>query len=442
MPPDLPDYHLPRVVLIDHVELIDLISEITLLKTIESILNIDNIASVDLIDEITLIDTISEIAEINHIKLIDSVTKVDQWGNFIVNGGFETGDFTGWTNDGCELVTNPVHSGQYACHIIDEQSIRQDFPDIPKTQIRALNFYSYLGGADNGNNFVELGYSDETTTTIVIGYSSEWLFYDLLANIPDGKELRYIKFQQNAAVDWYVDDITLIVLNQIVVLDLPAITGTVNVEQSDASKLNATISGSVKVEDKTTDANKLAIDTDGKIGISSLPNVTLTAGGIVEIRDPNTTTQKLAVDANGKIGVSSLPNVTVATLPDVTQSDETKLKATVTQAAKDRTINSVDATATAVQINIAALNGNSAALTSVGSGKKVRLKFISIEHSADVDIGYRFGAAGTIYYMRISAGAYVSNLIGSNVEGAADANLYLYSSGATNVKGYILYEEV
>ena len=124
------------------------------------------------------------------------------------------------------------------------------------------------------------------------------------------------------------------------------------------------------------------------------------------------------------------------------QSDETKLKATVTQAAKDRTISSVDATATPLQINITGLNGNSSALVTPASGKKIRVKFISLEHSAAVDIGYRFGAAGTIYYLRITAGVYVSNLIGCNNEGSADAALYLNSSGATNVKGYILYSEV
>jgi hypothetical protein len=49
--------------------------------------------------------------------------------------------------------------------------------------------------------------------------------------------------------------------------------------------------------------------------------VALTAGttAIVEVRDPTVTTRKLAVDANGKIGVSSLPNVTVgAALPEGT----------------------------------------------------------------------------------------------------------------------------
>jgi hypothetical protein len=102
----------------------------------------------------------------------------------------------------------------------------------------------------------------------------------------------------------------------------------------------------------------------------------------------------------------------------------------------------VDESATAYQINIAALNGNSAVIVDPAAGKAVRLKFISLEHSADVDIGYRFGAAGTIYYLRITKGVYLSNLIGCNNQGAADDDFYLYSSGATNVKGYIMVTEV
>jgi len=126
----------------------------------------------------------------------------------------------------------------------------------------------------------------------------------------------------------------------------------------------------------------------------------------------------------------------------ITQTNETLLKATVTQAAKDRTISSVDATATPLQISLAALNGNSAALYTPAAGKAIRIKFISLEQSADVDLGYRFGAAGDIYYLRTTKGVYVSNLIGCNNQGAADAALYLNSSAATNVKGYIMLVEV
>jgi len=143
-----------------------------------------------------------------------------------------------------------------------------------------------------------------------------------------------------------------------------------------------------------------------------------------------------------EIDPTQIRGLTTSDKVSVEQSDETKLKATVTQASAVRTISSIDATATAVQINITGLNGNSSALVTPANGKAIRIKFISLEHSAAVDIGYRFGATGTIYYLRTTAGVYVSNLIGCNNQGAANAVLYLNSSGATNVKGYILYQEV
>lgn len=150
----------------------------------------------------------------------------------------------------------------------------------------------------------------------------------------------------------------------------------------------------------------------------------------------------LGVIANTSFQVSNFPSTY-----DVSDREGRLLgiisgTATVTQAAKDRTISSVDATATPLQINISALNGNSSALVTPASGKAIRVKFISLQHSADVDIGYRFGAAGNIYYLRTTKGTYVSNLVGCNNQGAADAAFYLNSSAATNVKGYILYSEV
>lgn len=134
--------------------------------------------------------------------------------------------------------------------------------------------------------------------------------------------------------------------------------------------------------------------------------------------------------------------LTATDIVTVVQATAASLCATVTQAAKDRTISSVDATATALQINLAALNGNSAALYTPTAGKAIRIKFVSLEQSADVDLGYRFAAAGTIWYLRTTKGVYVSNLMGCNNQGAADAALYLNSSGATNVKGYVLMTEV
>lgn len=126
----------------------------------------------------------------------------------------------------------------------------------------------------------------------------------------------------------------------------------------------------------------------------------------------------------------------------VVQATAANLLATVTQAAKDRTISSVDATGTPYQIsNTYGAAGNYTIVTPA-SGKAIRLKFIGLESSAAVDVGYRFAAAGTIYYLRSTAGPYATNLMGCNVQGAADEALILYASGAVTVRGYAVVTEV
>ncbi len=76
------------------------------------------------------------------------------------------------------------------------------------------------------------------------------------------------------------------------------------------------------------------------------------------------------------------------------------------------------------------------------AGKKVRLKFLSLELSADVTLSLRLATGGTDYYLRTSAGPYVANLVGANLEAAADADIYLYASAACTVKGFAIGEEV
>ena len=61
-----------------------------------------------------------------------------QAANLVVNGGFETGDFTGWTANPVSypmyLVTSPVNSGQYAAQIAGyaygPDTLEQDFTDV------------------------------------------------------------------------------------------------------------------------------------------------------------------------------------------------------------------------------------------------------------------------------------------------------------------------
>lgn len=143
----------------------------------------------------------------------------------------------------------------------------------------------------------------------------------------------------------------------------------------------------------------------------------------IKILDKNGT-NLLVVDASGLIGINNLPtdyfkaDQNIGTIDDI-------IKVTITKQLS----------------NTYGAAGNYAAWTPA-SGKKVRLKFISFESSADVDIGYRFGAAGTIYYLTTTKGRYAANFIGCNDEGAADGVLYFYASAACTIKGFVKGEEV
>jgi len=247
-------------------------------------------------------------------------------------------------------------------------------------------------------------------------------------------------------------------------VNIKSITGTV-IQQIDLAKvLGAALSHSNPVISRLTNGAAFIDPRDRNwtiteslarswyLGSSDIPDLLDKAGrllgivyGSLDKLQQQATTKELLVQIAHQGVIKDPTQIRALTASDIVtakQSDETLLKATVTQLAKDRTVSSVDATATPLQINLAANNGNSAALYTPAAGKAIRIKFISLEQSADVDLGYRFGAAGTIYYLRTTKGLYVSNLIGCNNQGAADAALYLNSSAATNIKGYILLVEV
>jgi len=171
----------------------------------------------------------------------------------------------------------------------------------------------------------------------------------------------------------------------------------------------------------------------------------ITAYGSLDALQQRATTKDLIVQIQHQ-GVEKDPTqiraLTNSDVVTVEQATAASLKATVTQAEKDRTVTDISYVGTVKQIDNTFAAAGNYTVWDPAADKKVRIKLISLELSADVDLGFRFGAAGTIYYLRTTAGPIVTNFIGANVEGAADELFILNASAACTVKGYVIGEEV
>jgi len=138
-------------------------------------------------------------------------------GELFVNGGFETGDTTGWSGD-IVINSNPsyVHSGSYSVKVnvnygIISQSIARG---ADKDSIENAGFWVYGGGSTDGIYY--LYYWDHGPADYdFINWSapsSGWNYIDILSHLRnDGSQLQALSVMCNQPVT-YLDDFSLYII--------------------------------------------------------------------------------------------------------------------------------------------------------------------------------------------------------------------------------------
>ena len=141
-------------------------------------------------------------------------------GEQIVNGGFETGDFTGWieTGNNQEITSFDPHSGAYCVNLYMFQSwigaIKQELIE-PISYSCIDSFTTWFAAGQSGGDYltITVTYTDDTTTewTEFTGADVDWHEINIKSHLDEAKSVKSIEFKMPAgSVDVRIDDVSLI----------------------------------------------------------------------------------------------------------------------------------------------------------------------------------------------------------------------------------------
>lgn len=136
----------------------------------------------------------------------------------IINGGFETGDFTGWYNStSTEVTSSESHSGTYSAQLTSTSLIYQiDQYFIPCSNITSCGFWVKHNQTETESIALTIQYTDETDDTPNFNVTSgSWQEIDVLPFINLTKTLEQIIWYNNYEnVTFYIDDVSLTTTSQ------------------------------------------------------------------------------------------------------------------------------------------------------------------------------------------------------------------------------------